>query len=337
MKAHIGRFIVQSHAAALGILVHLTMTGAAKAADAHPSCVATAMTFAQQGTACTSGIECVRLSLISFAMNPTDAAILNAAKDLLKIDRGLSAAMVQVWLDAGYDKRLPLSKRSADAKKFLDAVTRQYAVDINAQVDRIEDCSHDWRPAFDLVIDGRQVAIGEVTRELETPTTGGTLRQLKAAVHWVAVAQQSAPEEPSPPVRPKRTDVSGDEPPSGLCGGHRTYPCYLGGAGLAVLAGAGVVGILANDREGDADAVCPERNGCENEADARRANQELARAKGRADVATGLLVGGGLLTAGSLVWYLLAEQSLTSSGREAPTVGASCASDGCQLWGQGHF
>lgn len=100
-------------------------------------------------------------------------------------------------------------------------------------------------------------------------------------------------------------------------------PFVVGGAGLAVLAGAGVAALMANHAISNADAACP------NHLCPRDAGVDLAATRDsirRPAIATDVLLGVGGATLVTGVVMLLVQRS---GADETPAIAASCTGRGC--------
>ncbi len=114
----------------------------------------------------------------------------------------------------------------------------------------------------------------------------------------------------------------------------RTYALVSLGAGTALFATSLIFGRLAGSKWDEAKAVCGDDLQCEDPIELMRGNELAATAQSRANVATGLAIGGGIAVAVGAVLYLTApsKQSGRSALRVSPGSGAALA--GVTIGGQ---
>jgi hypothetical protein len=123
--------------------------------------------------------------------------------------------------------------------------------------------------------------------------------------HTFVAESRPAPEQPAP-------------------GGARVGPILLAGAGIATLAAGGVLGLATLGKVHTVDNECPQ-NVCPPSV----ASGDLSTAKDYVRATDFALLGGALLTAGGIVWYLLSGPH----GAESPAAPHSSAMGACNATG----
>jgi hypothetical protein len=79
------------------------------------------------------------------------------------------------------------------------------------------------------------------------------------------------------------------------------WPAFvIGGVGVAAIGVGATMGVLAMGKASDLDAACPERDQCPPDNEGLESDARLF-----GNIATGMFIGGGVLAAGSVVWFIL--------------------------------
>jgi len=140
----------------------------------------------------------------------------------------------------------------------------------------------------------------ELARELAAPPPPTA----HAAPRTIAIERRAPPPPPPPPPRSHR----------------RGYGIALAGGGTALAIAGLVAGTAARSKWNEAKALCGADLGCDDAADVARGNALVDQARTRANLSTGLVVGGGAVLAAGVVLVMTARTRTTPTTALAPTV-----------------
>lgn len=141
----------------------------------------------------------------------------------------------------------------------------------------------------------------------------------------------AAPQQ-SPPVAivPAQPPISNESPPPKEAPS-KTWPIVTMAVGGAFLAAGTITGLAALRREGQLEDACP-NDQCPSNFDVDRAKNDARKIVVATDI---LLLTGGIVTVGGLVWLWLGTRSSPSAATTSPpraSADAACTSSGCGAW-----
>jgi hypothetical protein len=144
----------------------------------------------------------------------------------------------------------------------------------------------------------------------------------------------TAPQAPTPvaivpPAPPTAPSTSNERPPPSSPPS-KVWPIVVTATGGALLAAGAITGLAALRRVNQLDDACP-NDECPANFDHERATNDARKIVVATDI---LLLTGGIVTVGGLVWLWLGSGSSSSTAATAPktTADASCTSNGCGAW-----
>lgn len=199
----------------------------------------------------------------------------------------------------------------------------------------------DPRPAgLEILLDGAPcpaciegpfpVDVGAHTIIARAPTfrdATATAAAIESKASVVVLRLESAEAAPPPPERP----VIEPPVPSTTRSSRKRIGTFTMIGGGALLVSGAVVGVLARGRWADAKAVCGGSTNCPTPVDTARASALGDQARSRANLATGLFIAGGVVTALGLVLYV------TSPSESAVHVAGSVSGESAGVTLSGRF
>jgi hypothetical protein len=136
---------------------------------------------------------------------------------------------------------------------------------------------------------------------------------------------QQPDKQPDPPiVKQPVDDDQTDDVSAAPKSRRKTYAVIAGGAGVALIVTGAVFGGLASSKWSEATKLCGEDHICDDPTTLQQGNRLVSNAKTKANVATGLFVGGAAAVAiGAVLWFTAPSEKSTSSTalRIAPHAG----------------
>jgi hypothetical protein len=139
----------------------------------------------------------------------------------------------------------------------------------------------------------------------------------------------TAPQPPATPVAvvPAPQTVTSDTPPPSAPRS-KTWPIVTTAVGGALLAAGTITGLAALRRMNQLEDACP-NDECPANFDTERATTDARKIVLATDV---LLLTGGIVTVGGLVWLWLGSKSSAGTPSSRATADAACTSNGCGAW-----
>jgi tetratricopeptide (TPR) repeat protein len=181
-----------------------------------------------------------------------------------------------------------------------------------------------------------EVQLGKLEQQLQEQR-----RQAERAAAEPEPEPAVAPSEPKPDRLPAEPRAKPEAPPedesTDIDTGERAptaniLPYAVGGAGLALLVGGTITGVLALDAEAELESSCDEQKRCEGDL-----SETEDRGRTLATVTDVLLVTGTLAVGTGIALYFLLPRETESPGSDAPVASVACTAAGCSASLRGSF